>query len=91
MTASTEDDYHPKERGRCDLKLTLNNTNNYRKDVNTCEMLCKTIITYLLCNSSMLVSLPSYSLLLGNSTATPTIVVPALYLAYTAQQKPPPL
>lgn len=91
MTASTEDDYHPKERGRCDLKLAFNNTTNYRKDVNTCEMLCKTLITCLSCNSSMLVSLPSYSLLLGNSTTTPIIVVPALYLAYTAQQKPAPL
>lgn len=26
MTASAEDDYHPKEKGRCDFKLAFNNS-----------------------------------------------------------------
>lgn len=26
MTASAEDDYHPKEKGRCGFKLAFNNT-----------------------------------------------------------------
>lgn len=89
MTALAEDDHHPKEKGRCDLQL--NNTNYYRKDVNTCDVLCKTLRTCLSCHSSVLVIVSSYSLLLGNSTVTPILVVSALCLAYTAKQKPTPL
>lgn len=93
MQVSAEDDWHPKQKGRRDLQLAFININNYRKEVNTCDVLCVILRTHLQCNSSMLVkqSLKSYPLLLGDSTTTPILVVPALYLAHTAKRKPTPL
>lgn len=55
MQVSAEDDCHPKQKGRCDLQLTFININNYRKEVNTCDVLCVIFRTHLQCSSSMLV------------------------------------
>lgn len=89
MQVSAKEDCHPKQKGRRDLQLTFINTNNYRKEVNTCDVLC--VILRTICNAKvqcLLESLLSYLLLLGNSTTTPILVVPPLYLAHVATQKP---
>jgi len=76
MQVSAEDDCHPKQKGRCDLQLTFININKYRNEVNTCDVLCVILRIHLQCNSSML--LECLPLLLGDSTTTPALVVPAL-------------
>lgn len=55
MQASAEDDCHCKQKGICDLQLTFININNYRKEVNACDVLCEIPRTHLQCNSSKLV------------------------------------
>lgn len=57
-------------------------------------MTCSVRSSEALCNGiaqCLLESLLSYPLFPGDSTTTTILVVPALYLAHTAKQKPTPL